>query len=133
MKKIVNFFVDLKNLKIFQKCEFLAQNFLNSPNFEFCTKNSVYLVTGSDRDKTLEQIGTVIYNTCKRVYNCSGNDVWEKDKNIFNNDWTLPKDCTGFLQNKLNESRFPLSTGLHFEHRPGMVNFSVVGRNATIG
>ena len=28
---------------------------------------------------------------------------------------------------------FPLRTGLHIEKRPGMVNFSVVGRNATMG
>ncbi len=101
--------------------------------FDFCTLNDVYLVTGSDKDKTVEQIGNVIYNLCRRVYNCSGNDVWESGKNIYNNDWVLPEDCTGFLQNKLNESRFPLRTGLHFEHRPGMVNFSIVGRNATIG
>ena len=35
----------------------------------FCQSNDVYLVTGSDRPKTLEQIGESIYNTCKRVYN----------------------------------------------------------------
>ena len=33
----------------------------------FCTMNSVYLVTGSDREKTLEQVGSLIYKTCKRV------------------------------------------------------------------
>ena len=30
----------------------------------------------------------------------------------------------------MNESFFELRTGLHFEHRPGMCNFSVVGRMA---
>ena len=48
----------------------------------FCTENNVYLVTGSDRPKTVEQIGLDTYLLCKRVYNCSGNDVYEGDNNI---------------------------------------------------
>ena len=38
--------------------------------FDFCTLHDVYLVTGSDRPKTVEQIGNVIYGMAKRVYNC---------------------------------------------------------------
>ena len=37
----------------------------------FAIKNPVYLVTGSDRQKTLEQIGAGLYDSCKRVYNLS--------------------------------------------------------------
>tara|TARA_B100001057_G_scaffold444245_1_gene481033 strand:+ start:783 stop:1523 length:741 start_codon:yes stop_codon:yes gene_type:complete len=99
----------------------------------FCKTNNVYLVTGSDRDKTIEQIGETLYNSCKRVYNCSGNDVWEQDRNIRTSDWKLPEDAEKWLRDKLNASNFPLRTGLHIENRPGMINFSVVGRNATLG
>ena len=99
----------------------------------FASVKSVILVTGSDRDKTLEQLGESIYKKCKRVYNCSGNDVYEQDKQIKFNDWKLPIDAQQWLQFKLDHSPFDLRTGLHFEHRPGMVNFSIVGRNATIG
>ena len=35
--------------------------------FDFCTLNHVYLVTGSDKPKTVEQIGNVIYGMAKRV------------------------------------------------------------------
>jgi phosphomannomutase len=98
----------------------------------FCRSNDVYLVTGSDRPKTLEQIGETIYNSCKRVYNCNGNDVWEKDVNVRSNDWTLPEDAHKWLSIQLTESDFSIRTGLHFEHRPGMVNFSIVGRNANM-
>ena len=97
----------------------------------FCKSHDVYLVTGSDKPKTLEQIGENVYNSCKRVYQCSGNDVWEKDINIRKNDWILPEDAHEWLSIKLTESDFPIRTGLHFEHRSGMVNFSIVGRNAT--
>ena len=96
----------------------------------FCQSNDVYLVTGSDRPKTLEQIGESIYNSCKRVYNCNGNDVWEKDVNVRANDWILPEDAHRWLSVQLTESPYKTRTGLHFEHRPGMVNFSIVGRNA---
>lgn len=101
--------------------------------FDFCTLNHVYLVTGSDKPKTIEQIGNVIYGMAKRVYNCSGSEVWEGSKQIKVNDWKLPRDARIWLQDKLEESSFPLRTGLHIEERSGMVNFSVVGRNATMG
>ena len=50
---------------------------------KFSSENNVFLVTGSDRDKTIEQIGSNIYNLAKRVYNCSGNDAWEKENNVY--------------------------------------------------
>lgn len=98
---------------------------------KFCELNEVYLVTGSDRPKTIEQVGEYIYHKCKRVYNCNGNDVYEGDRNIRTNQWILPEAAHDWLSEQLSSSTFPLRTGLHFEHRPGMVNFSVVGRNAT--
>ena len=97
---------------------------------KFCEANDVFLVTGSDRPKTIEQVGIYIYYKCKRVYNCSGSDVWRGDLNVRTNDWILPEDAHHWLAEQLTFSEFPLRTGLHFEHRPGMVNYSVVGRNA---
>ena len=99
----------------------------------FQEQNYVYLVTGSDRAKTLEQVGNTVYNFAERVYNCSGSDVWEQDKNVHSSEWHLPELPTQFLTQCMTESEFVLRTGLHFEHRPGMCNFSVVGRNATLG
>lgn len=97
----------------------------------FCYNKKVYLVTGSDYPKTLEQLGKNICENVVRVYNCSGNDVWEGGQNIGTINWTLPESAHGWLSEQLEFSAFPLRTGLHLEHRPGMVNFSTVGRNAT--
>jgi len=99
----------------------------------FQEHNFTYLVTGSDKDKSIEQVGSIVYNFATRVYNCSGSDVWEQNTNIRTNNWTLPEPAHGWLSEQLGQSGFPLRTGLHFEYRPGMVNFSVVGRNATLG
>ena len=94
----------------------------------FSCVNDVYLVTGSDRQKTIEQVGEELYNNCKRVYNCSGSDVYEKDVNVYRDDWKLPKKVERFLEDELAYSCFPIRNGLHIEHRPGGVNFSILGR-----
>ena len=98
---------------------------------DFCLMNEVYLVTGSDKAKTVEQVGLDIYNKCERVYQCSGSDVWDAETNILKSGWTLPDLARTFLISCEYESPFSLRTGNHIEQRSGMVNFSVVGRNAT--
>ena len=95
---------------------------------DFISKNEVYLVTGSDRAKTLEQVTRKIYNSCKRVYNCSGSDVYEKDTCIYRDTWELPKDVESFLYDELDHSQFMIRNGNHIERRPGGVNFTILGR-----
>ena len=96
---------------------------------EFIQNHDVYLVTGSDREKTLEQVTPYIYNLCTRVYNCSGSDVYEGDENVYRDDWKLPIEVQRHLENELLFSKFPVRNGLHIETRPGGVNFSILGRN----
>lgn len=98
----------------------------------FATHNAVYLVTGSDREKTLEQVGSTVYNLAVRVYNCSGNDVYEQDRNVYRSDFELPMDLRNMLEYLVKESKFHRKTGKHIEERPGLVNFSIVGRNANM-
>ena len=107
----------------------IDNGFLNFFN-EFVEENNVYLATGSDAPKTIEQIGQPLFNSVIKVYNCSGNSVWEKGNNIYNNDWVLPPVPKIFLQRQLDESKFPLRTGTHFDARPGLLNFSIIGRGA---
>ena len=95
---------------------------------KFCCTYDVYLVTGSDRAKTIEQVGLDIYNRSIRVYNCSGADVYEKDKNIYRSQWKPTRSLINFLSDELDYSAFPHKTGNHIEHRPGGINFSVLGR-----
>ena len=95
---------------------------------KFCCKYDVYLVTGSDRAKTVEQVGLDIYNRSQRVYNCSGSDVYEKDHNVYKSDWKPSRKLINFLSDELDFSTFPHKTGNHIEHRPGGINFSILGR-----
>ena len=99
-----------------------------APFLVFCREHDVYLVTGSDREKTVEQVGLDICYAAKRVYNCSGSDAYEKDVNVYRDEWELPKKVEKFLEDELAYSCFPIRNGLHIERRPGGVNFSILGR-----
>ena len=94
----------------------------------FCCKFDTYLVTGSDKDKTIEQVGSDIYNRCKRVFNCSGSDIYDGRNSVYRSDWKPSDDLISFLNDELDYSSFPTRTGDHIEHRPGGINFSILGR-----
>ena len=95
---------------------------------DFSDKEEVYLVTGSNREKTIEQIGNDLFQKAKRVYNCSGSDVYEGDINVYRDEWEIPSDVEEFLLDELHHSKFPVRTGTHIERRPGGINFSILGR-----
>lgn len=99
---------------------------------DFCASNSVTLVTGSDFIKIEEQLGSDIVNLVDTAYCCSGNDIWSKGVNIKTNSWTVSDDVKKWLTIQLDNSKFILRTGRHIEERPGSINFSIVGRNATL-
>ena len=99
---------------------------------KFCCKYDVYLVTGSDRAKTVEQVGLDVYNRSIRVYNCSGADVYEKDVNVYKSDWKISDEVKKFLRDELDFSQFPIRCGNHIEERPGGINFSILGRGEGI-
>lgn len=90
----------------------------------------VSLVTGSDREKTIEQLGLDIIDSVEYCFSCSGNAVYQKGQLIEKSDWIMPDDAWLFLENYLYQSKYDKKYGKHFEHRIGLLNFSVVGRNA---
>ena len=71
---------------------------------KFIKEHSVYIVTGSDYYKTVEQVGVEVCESVQRVFNCSGNSIWKNGENIFNTDWTMPKEAKGWCNTKLSES-----------------------------
>jgi len=96
-----------------------------------CERNDVYFATGSDKEKTVEQIGEELYDKAKLVFNCSGNDIYCGSENKYRNDWKPSDKLNTVMEKCLQKSKCPVKTGNHIEQRHGMVNFSTVGRNAT--
>jgi phosphomannomutase len=97
---------------------------------DFAEREKVYLVTGSDKPKTVEQVGEYLYNKCRAVYQCAGNDLWVENKNIHKTQVNWDAHTIGFFSNELANSKYPVRTGIHSELRPGLINFSIVGRLA---
>jgi len=94
--------------------------------YSFAKKNKVVLVTGSDKKLALEQIPEKLLSLVK-LYTCSGAeglDNIEADCDI--NDPELIKE----LETLLDLYDYKDKTGNHINQRIGMINFSVVGRNA---
>jgi phosphomannomutase len=94
--------------------------------------NEVYLVTGSDIKKIRHQIFEELLNRCAGVFCCVGNQLYKKGKLIYENKFNIPRGLIEDLEIYLTETTYPVRTGNHIEKRPGMINFSVVGRNANL-
>tara|TARA_R110002012_G_scaffold140115_1_gene297589 strand:- start:2481 stop:3182 length:702 start_codon:yes stop_codon:yes gene_type:complete len=97
----------------------------------FVKKNRVWLISGSDRDKTIEQVGFDIYGSVERCYQNSGNQLYINDELKYQYEFELPIQCEGLLEIFLEKSKYPHRYGNHIEKRNGAVNFSTIGRNCT--
>lgn len=102
-----------------------ARWFLN-----FTKQNTVYLVSGSDYAKTVEQLGREICESVAGVYSCAGNALYVKGNQIYANELELTEEELQFLETLLHLSAYPERTGQHIEMRLGLCNFSIVGRGA---
>tara|TARA_R110002020_G_scaffold53950_3_gene150768 strand:- start:3704 stop:4438 length:735 start_codon:yes stop_codon:yes gene_type:complete len=95
-------------------------------------KNTVYLVTGSDLEKTRRQLFDSFIDQCAGIFTCSGNVFYIDGKIVYENALELPPGFIEDLELYLDEgSEWRNKTGNHIEIRQGMVNFSTVGRNSS--
>ncbi len=99
---------------------------------EFARNNTVYLVSGSDLGKLREQLPDEILIGCQGVFTCSGAERWHKGELIYRKTHEFPAALLYVCDTFVNQSPYRERYGNHIEHRSGMVNISVVGRNASI-
>lgn len=107
-----------------------------NPDFKVIFENwmkgkQVWLITGSDRPKTVEQLGEDLLSKFERVYQCAGNVLYKGNELVYEREFKLPIEVEHFLNGVLESSTYPIKTGKHFEQRKGSVNFSTIGRNCT--
>ena len=129
MKKHYLFDVDGTLTPSRQKIDPIFKQFM----MDFCTDNSVSLVSGSDYEKTVEQLGEDLADRVRYCFSCSGN--WVRDtvtKQITERHVNLPVELVSWLEQQLANSAFHIRTGRHFENRTGTLNFSIVGRNCSL-
>ena len=94
----------------------------------------VYLVSGSDRKKIMNQVPLSVLIRCDGVFSSMGNEFYDnrKDQLEYKNSWSPPSELLNDLNEFIFDSEYDTRCGNHIEHRPGMINFSVVGRNASL-
>ena len=51
---------------------------------------------------------------------------------MYRSSWKVSEEVEKFLQDELDYSQFPIRNGLHIEHRPGGINFSILGRGTGV-
>lgn len=91
-----------------------------------------YLATGGERKSTIAQVGTEIVENALMGFHCMGNHIFIEDREYKINQFTLPDQVRDWLESFLENSSYPVRTSNHIEHRAGSVNFSIVGRNASL-
>ena len=98
---------------------------------KWSSKNKYYLVTGSDLDKTKEQLPIAYIDRAEAIFTCCGNQMWRDDELIYDNKFEMTNKLKSSLEVMLMSSQYPHRYGNHIEDRGSMVNFSIVGRNCT--
>jgi phosphomannomutase len=98
---------------------------------EFVNQEKVFLVSGSDIAKIKQQVPATVLSKCVGVFGSSGNEYVGSNGDSYINAFDPPPSLISDLESHLDTSPYELRTGNHIEYRPGMINFSVVGRDAT--
>ena len=93
--------------------------------------NEVFLVTGSDKVKTIEQIGLSLYRHVNGVYQNSGNQLFIRNSLIKQSEWQIPAHLRLDVLIRLERSPWYGRASINIEERIGSVNISSVGRAAS--
>jgi len=91
-----------------------------------------YLVTGSDKEKTIQQVGQEIFDNASISFNCLGNSIWINGRETKINSFTLTASELSFIEDIISNSKYPHKFGRYIEYRQGSINFSTIGRNASV-
>tara|TARA_Y100001963_G_scaffold152938_1_gene238689 strand:- start:6 stop:716 length:711 start_codon:yes stop_codon:yes gene_type:complete len=95
------------------------------------TNKNVYLVTGSDYPKVKQQLPDSIIRKCNGTFCSMANQFIQNNKIIYENKWEPTQSLKDDLNFLYKSSEFPHKGKTIIESRVGMVNFSIVGREAS--
>ena len=130
--KMTNFLFDVDGTLTDSRCsidEDFKKYFAEWVNIQRSKRNKVFLVTGSDRDKTVEQIGVSLWRHVDGCYQNCGNVYYEKGKLRYQKVWQVPDELRISITKQIEQSRwFGKFTG-NIEERIGMINISTIGRD----
>ena len=97
----------------------------------FCRSSSVSFVTGSNIERTLQQIPEELFLAVEYCFCCSGNQIYKEGALLYEDIIEWPPEIVSWSKAVLDISNFSNRTGQHIDYRPGTLNFSIVGRGAS--
>lgn len=100
--------------------------------FNWMRGKTVFFVTGSDLKKVKEQLSQRIILNSVGIFCCMGNELYLSGERIYSNKLEMPDELVDYLKHKLETSKYPNKRGNNLEFRPGMLNFSIAGRESSI-
>jgi phosphomannomutase len=98
---------------------------------EWIKNKNVYLLTGSDHDKTIEQVGVDVWKEVTESHQCGGNVVFRQGEMVEVSKWQPSKSLLDICRKLIDISKYSVKAGNHIEERVGLLNISVVGRDCT--
>ena len=93
--------------------------------------NKVFFVTGSDVEKTIEQIGLSLWESVDGSYQCCGSQLYRKGKLVKESKWSMSANLYLDLMILIEKSPWFGKAKNNIEERVGMVNVTTLGRSAT--
>ena len=98
---------------------------------DWMRNKNVYLVTGSDRKKVLQQMPNSILTRCEGVFSSMANVFDKPDGCVYENNWLPSQKLTKELSLIRANSEYDTKRETFMEPRKGMLNFTVAGREST--
>tara|TARA_B100000085_G_scaffold283532_1_gene314410 strand:- start:9724 stop:10428 length:705 start_codon:yes stop_codon:yes gene_type:complete len=91
----------------------------------------VFIVAGSDRKKVCQQLPASILARCSGVFCCMANELYDKEKLVYKNNWSVPDNLLFDLWREFAEVEIEGKGKKWYEKRSGMINFSPIGRDVS--
>ena len=100
-------------------------------SLQYKRKHKIFFITGSNKDKTIEQIGRQLWMSVDGSYQNCGNQLYKHGKLIKESKWKMPVGLHLDILDILEKSMWYGKSYRNIEERVGMVNISTVGRGAS--
>jgi len=106
-----------------------------TPDFAFrflpwLKAHMAYLAAGSNYEKVTEQLPPDAVSSFSGIYSSMGNVFHKKGEEVYRNEIKLNKEMLQYLERCRRNTAYTGNLfGNYLELRPGMLNFSVLGRN----
>ena len=91
----------------------------------------VFLVTGSDKQKTIEQVGLAIWHSVDGSYQNCGNQLYIDGQLIKQSEWELSGGLEQSVKHQIRKSVWNGTAERNIEKRIGMANMTTIGRDCT--